>query len=105
MFLGGIRQTGGGPFISRGRVRAAVAGVTTLEEAEAVLRQGIADTVAALGNVRPEQIDSLIDAPHAQVPFTFFLTLPASHLEGHATQIDYLQTCWGDQEVHVMGRG
>lgn len=84
------------------RVQATIDSIDTVEQAEAVLRQGIADSLAALDTVQPEQIDAMIDAPHARVPFTFFLTLPAYHLEGHATQIDYLQTCWGDQEVHFL---
>lgn len=86
----------------RGRVQSTIAGISTLEEAEAVLRKGIADTVEALDTVKPEQIDSVIEAPAlGKTPFTFFMTLPAFHLEGHTTQIDYLQTCWGDQEVHL----
>jgi hypothetical protein len=32
------------------------------------------------------------------------LTIPAIHLYGHAAQIDYLQTCWGDQAVHLKPR-
>jgi hypothetical protein len=32
------------------------------------------------------------------------MTIPAKHLYGHAAQIDYLQTCWGDQEVHLKHR-
>jgi hypothetical protein len=76
--------------------------IATLEQAEAVLRKGIADTVAALDTVKPEQIGSIIDTPGlGQTPFTFLMTLPARHLNDHAAQIDYLQTCWDDQEVHV----
>ena len=79
--------------------------ITTLEQAEAVLRQGIADTLAALDTVKPEQIGSKVDAPGVgQAPFTFFMTIPARHLDGHAAQIDYLQTCWDDQEVHLSRR-
>jgi hypothetical protein len=74
--------------------------ISTLEQAEAMLRQGIADSLEALDTVKPEQIGAMIDTPHGLAPFTFFLNLPAGHLDGHATQIDYLQTCWDDQEVH-----
>ena len=85
----------------RGPIQSTIQGITTLEQAEAVLRKGIADSVAALDTVKPEQIGSIIDTPQGQTPFTFFMTLPAFHLDGHAAQIDYLQTCWGDQEVHL----
>lgn len=100
----GIIRAGKFPPIEefRNQVQSTIEGITTLEQAEAVLRKGIADTVAALDTVKPEQIGSIIEAPAlGATPFTFFLTLPAFHLEGHATQIDYLQTCWGDQEVHL----
>jgi hypothetical protein len=85
----------------RGRVQSAIDSITTLEQAETMLRNGIADTIAALDTVRPEQIGAIIDAPHGRTPFKFFLTLPAFHLETHGAQIDYLQTCWGDLEVHL----
>ncbi len=66
-----------------------------------MLRSGIAETIAAFDTVKPEQIGELVDTPHGQTPFTFFLTLPAMHLHAHDGQIDYLQTCWGDMEVHL----
>ena len=83
-------------------IRSAIQSITTVEQAEAVLRKGTAETVAALDTVTPEQIDSIIDSPGlGQTPFTFFMTIPARHLNDHAAQIDFLQTCWDDQEVHV----
>ncbi len=83
-----------------GPINSRINGITTLEQAEAVLRKGIADTLAALDTVKPEQIGSIIDTPHGRTPFTFFMNIPARHLDGHTAQIDYLQTCWDDQEVH-----
>lgn len=85
----------------RAPIQSAIESVKTLEQAETMLRKGIADTIAALDTVNPEQVGTIIDAPHGHTPFTFFLTLPALHLESHAAQIDYLQTCWGDLEVHL----
>jgi hypothetical protein len=85
----------------RRQILAAIDSITIVEQAEAMLRQGIADSLAALDTVKPEQIGSTIASPQGQTPFIFFLTLPALHLEKHAAQIDYLQTCWGDLEVHL----
>jgi len=85
----------------RATVNAAIDSVTTVEEAETMLRKGIADSIAALDTVKPEQVGSIVESPQGHTPFNFFLTLPATHLEGHVTQIDYLQTCWDDQEVHL----
>lgn len=85
----------------RARVRAAIETVKTVEEAETMLRKGIADTIAALDTVKPEQVGATVESPQGQTPFKFFLTLPAAHLESHDGQINYLQTCWGDLEVHL----
>ena len=87
-----------------GPIQATIESITTVEQAETVLREGIAETCAALDNVRPEQIGAMIESPQGQTPFKFFLTIPAIHLYGHGAQIDYLQTCWGDQEVHLEPR-
>lgn len=83
-----------------GPIEARMAQISTVEEAEAMLRAGIAETLVALDGVRPEQIGSVIDTPIGPTPFLFFMTIPANHLLGHAAQLDYLQTCWGDLEVH-----
>ena len=85
----------------RGPILAAIESITTLDEAETMLRKNIAKTIAALDTVKPEQVGSIIESPQGQTPFIFFLTLPAMHLEKHGAQIDYLQTCWGDLEVHL----
>ena len=87
-----------------GPIESTIKSITTVEQAETVLRKGITDTCAALDNVRVEQIGAMIDTPQGQTPFTFFMTIPANHLYGHAAQIDYLQTCWGDQVVHLKQR-
>ncbi|MCW3062736.1 MAG: hypothetical protein JWQ02_4557 [Capsulimonas sp.] len=82
-------------------IQSAIQSITTLQQAETMLRKGIADTIAALDTVKPEQVGSMIEAPVlGPTPFNFLLTLPARHLENHGAQIDYLQTCWGDLEVH-----
>ncbi len=76
--------------------------INSKDEAIAMLSQGIDSSIAALDNVSLDEFGKIIDAPHAQTPFTFFLNLPALHLESHESQIDYLQTCWGDLEVHFL---
>jgi len=81
-------------------INAAISAITTVDEAVAVLRQGIDDTVAALDTVQPEQIDAMLETPIGPTPFLFFMTIPANHLLLHTGQIDYLQTCWDDLEVY-----
>src|SRR5579862_8542521 len=85
----------------RDPIQSAIESIMTLEQAQTMLRKGIADTIEALDTVKPEQIGAMIEAPAlGRTPFKFFLNLPAMHLENHDGQIDYLQTCWGDLEVH-----
>src|SRR5579863_7965532 len=43
----------------RGPIQSAIQSITTLEQAETMLRKGIADTVAALDIIKPEQISSM----------------------------------------------
>ncbi|MBI5705612.1 MAG: DinB family protein [Armatimonadetes bacterium] len=83
-----------------GPIQAAIASITTREQAEAALREGTAKTLAALDTVKPEWIDSTIDTLIGPTPFLFFMTIPANHLVNHTGQLDYLQTCWDDQLVH-----
>jgi hypothetical protein len=85
----------------RSRVDASIAAITTIEEAEAVLRRGTAECLAAYDMVKLEQVWTTVESPQGSTPFTFFLGLPAGHLDGHTSQLDYLQTCWDDQVVHV----
>lgn len=81
-------------------IQLAIARVHSVAEAESVLRLGIADTLDALDSVTPERIESSLETPIGPTPFLFFMTLPSVHLTLHTGQIDYLQTCWGDQEVY-----
>lgn len=83
-----------------GPIQATIESIETLDQAEAVLRKGIADTLAALDAVKPEQMGATVLTPIGPQPFAFFLDIPARHLFAHTAQIDYLQTCWGDMEVH-----
>jgi hypothetical protein len=83
-----------------GPIQARTDSIETVQQAEEMLRQGIADTLAALDRVHPDQIDSTLETPIGPTPFRFFMTIPAVHLILHTGQIDYLQTCWGDLEVY-----
>jgi uncharacterized damage-inducible protein DinB len=73
---------------------------TTREEVISLLRKNTDEVLAALDALTPEMIESTVETPAFPAPMTFFMDLPAGHADGHASQIDYLQTCWDDQEVH-----
>ncbi len=82
-------------------IKLAIESVRSVAEADAMLRHGITDTLDALDSVTPERIESSLETPIGPTPFLFFMTLPSVHLTLHTGQIDYLQTCWGDQEVYI----
>lgn len=82
-------------------IQLAIDGVRSVVEAESVLRLGTTETLDALDSVTPERIKSSLESPIGPTPFLFFMTLPSVHLTLHTGQIDYLQTCWGDQEVYI----
>jgi hypothetical protein len=84
----------------RNPIHAVISSIASVKEAESILREGIADTVAALDKVPADKIEASISTPQGSTPFRFFMTIPSAHLTGHAYQIDYLQTCWDDQVVH-----
>jgi hypothetical protein len=77
------------------------AAVTSRTEMERIFREGTDEVLAALDGVPPEAIDNILDSGFGwSVPMTWLMNLPASHTMSHAAQINYLQTCWDDQEVH-----
>jgi len=80
---------------------AAEVALTSRTEMESIFRKGTDEVIAALNSVPPEAIGARLDSGQGwSMPMTFLLNLPGMHAMSHAAQIDYLQTCWDDQEVH-----
>jgi hypothetical protein len=76
--------------------------ITSREEMEKVYREGTAEVLAALDTLTPEDIEMTLDSGQGfSAPMTQLMVLPGWHATLHAGQIDYLQTCWDDQEVYV----
>ena len=75
--------------------------VRTREAAIALVEQNTARVLQALDRVTPEMAASNPPSPFGPVPFTFWMQLPADHMDGHASQIDYIQTIWGDLQNHL----
>lgn len=72
------------------------------EEAVAKIESSTAGVLAALDGLTPERFASAIDFPFGQIPVPFWVTLSGLHMMGHAQQINYLQTIWGDLKDHTM---
>ena len=83
------------------RINAAADALTSRTEMESLFRKGTDEVLAALDSLTPEAIGMSLDSGLGwSMPMTFLMTLPGIHAFSHAAQIDYLQTCWGDQDVH-----
>src|SRR5437763_10080811 len=80
---------------------AAEAAITSRTEMESIFRKGTAEVIAALDSLTPEAIGTSLESGLGwSMPMTFLMNLPGMHTTLHTGQIDYLQTCWDDQEVH-----
>ncbi len=82
------------------RTDAAEKALTSRIEIENVFRKNTDEVVAALDTLTPEAIGTSLDSSLWFMSMTFLMQLPGMHALSHAAQIDYLQTCWGDQDVH-----
>lgn len=82
-------------------IRAAGRDVTGRDEAVRMVEESTARVIAALDGVTPEMMETSPMSPFGPFPFVAWITLPGNHMAGHAHQIDYLETIWGDIEDHM----
>ncbi|MFN8219047.1 MAG: DinB family protein [Fimbriimonadales bacterium] len=76
--------------------------LTSRTEMEKVFREGTAEVLAALDSLTPEMIAASLDSGLGwSMPMTQLMRLPGWHATLHTGQIDFLQTCWGDQEIYL----
>lgn len=76
--------------------------LTTREAVVAAFESGLAEVNAALDGLRDDEVNLEIDSGQGwSMSMRFMMRLPGWHATLHMGQIDYLQTCWDDQEVYV----
>jgi hypothetical protein len=75
--------------------------ITTREQAVSALESGFAAVLSGLDKVTQEQMAGKITTPFGEIPADSFVLLPSLHTDCHASQLDYLQTTWGDMEMHM----
>lgn len=73
------------------------------DEAIASVESSVKSVLAALDGLTPESIEGSVDSPFGPMPIRFWMSLPEIHMTGHARQLDYLQTVWGDVKDHMVG--
>lgn len=88
------------PVEAAAQIRMAGHEIAAREEAVKLVEDSSEQVLAALENVTDEMLETAPHSPFGPMPFTFWMALPADHISVHASQIDYLQTIWGDLESH-----
>jgi hypothetical protein len=73
---------------------------TSREQALELLEQSSNDFLAWLDTLTEEQIASTITLPFGPTAMAAAITFPADHLRCHASQLEYLQTTYGDYTMH-----
>ena len=76
-------------------------GTATREEAVRSVEESTAAVLAALDALTPEAAAGMVQTPLGPMPMAFWITIPGLHMMGHARQLDYLQTIWGDIHDHM----
>jgi len=74
--------------------------VKSREVAIQMVESSTAEVIAALDKVSEDLAASSPDSPFGPIPFTFWMGVPGDHMGGHAHQIAYIQTIWGDFQDH-----
>lgn len=77
--------------------------LTSRTEVVDLLRKNTDEVVAALDALTPEDVELVLDSSLGwTMPMTFLMKLPGIHAYSHTGQIDFLQTCWDDQEIYFV---
>ncbi len=83
------------------RRNAAENALTDQDEMEAVFRKNTQSVVESLETLTAEAMSLELDTSLGwTMSMTRLMRLPGTHAIAHAAQLDYLQTCWDDQQVH-----
>jgi hypothetical protein len=76
--------------------------VTSRRQVEEIFRSGTEEVLKALDGLSTEDLRLDLDSGQGwSMSMAHLMSLPGWHATLHAGQIDYLQTCWDDQVVHL----
>jgi uncharacterized damage-inducible protein DinB len=74
---------------------------TTREQVQAAIAESADDLATAISALSAEDLGKEVATPFGPWSVQLILQLCAGHSLCHASQIDYLQTIWGDLESHA----
>lgn len=75
--------------------------VTTRAGALEMLDSSLRDLLDTLSSIPEEKLNETCSTPFGEYPMNRMIFMPGKHLAMHASQIDYIQTIWGDLEYHM----
>ncbi len=75
--------------------------IKTRQQAVELLQQSVEEVKESLRTLTQDSLDIIPQNPIRPLPMLFWMFQPGNHMMGHAYQIDYLETIWGDMEFRV----
>jgi hypothetical protein len=79
-------------------MRAAEKEFATVEQALGLLESTGAAYFAWLDTLTDEELAAIVELPFGKMPLAMAITIPADHARQHASQLEYVQTIYGDHE-------
>ena len=74
---------------------------TSRDEVVALMEKNTALLANAIDSVPDDALGSSPHSPFGPLPMPFWLEMAGAHIAGHAGQLEYLQTIWGDLDNHM----
>ena len=81
--------------------RKAEAEITSKEQALELLETNSDGYIAWLDNLTDEKLAGTLKTGMGDFPMTAAITFMADHLRSHASQLEYIQTIYGDRTMHM----
>ena len=79
----------------------AEAKIDTGEKVVAAIEESHARLMTAINGLTAETFESTVSSPFGETAIAELIFYPGTHYHSHASQVDYVQTCYGDQEFHM----
>lgn len=70
------------------------------EDIQRIVDASACEVIAAIDDLPDHKLEGMLQTPFGESPASFFVWLPARHMDGHASQVEYIQACLGDTDYH-----
>ena len=79
----------------------AEAEIDTAEKVVAAVEKSHTRLIASINGLSAERFASKIPTPFGEMVVAEMVFYPGTHYHCHASQVDYVQTCYGDFDFHI----